>query len=256
MKSNALICLIITTLCAARCLSEVPASKPVSKPATTSTTQPRKLLKVTGKIGNGADDVVTIFVDVNDAPDARDWGMKAAKYAIEVYPKIAAALPSDGYVPAREVTLYFKVMTGAPAFTAGRKITINWQYVKGHLDDWGMVAHELTHVIQHYGRGNKDAGWLTEGIADYVRYYVIEPGTRQGRFNPDRATYKGGYQPAAGMLNWLEKTKGPGFVVKLNDRMRSGRYTPELFKEMAGGDPDEMWEKFKESLKQAKAETK
>ena len=80
-----------------------------------------------------------------------------------------------------------------------------------------MVAHELTHVIQHYRRGGP--GWLVEGVADYVRYYVIEPGTRRGRFDPQRSDYKRGYQPAAGLLNWLESRR-PGLVIGLNAAMR------------------------------------
>ena len=101
----------------------------------------------------------------------------------------------------------------------------------------------------------KNPGWLVEGIADYIRYYVVEPGARQGRFNAEKTSYKRGYQPAAGLLNWLEKGN-PGIVVKLNTAMREGSYSPELFKELAGGDPDEVWEKFKSATKDGPANTK
>jgi len=33
---------------------------------------------------------------------------------------------------------------------------------------FGMVIHELRHVVQSYHRGNTP-GWLTEGIADHIR---------------------------------------------------------------------------------------
>ena len=66
---------------------------------------------------------------------------------------------------------------------------------------------------------------------------------------------KYGYQPAAGLLNWLEARK-PGLVVKLNAAMREGTYTPELFNELAGGDPDELWEQFKTSLRETPEKAK
>ena len=37
------------------------------------------------------------------------------------------------------------------------------------------MIHETCHVVQRYrGRGNP--GWLVEGVADYVRFFVYEPG--------------------------------------------------------------------------------
>src|SRR5947208_12991929 len=131
------------------------------------------------------------------------------------------------------------------AYTGGTVITINYDYVSKHKDDLGMVAHELTHVIQKYRRGE---GWITEGIADYVRYYVVEPGSKRAGFNAERQSYKGGYQPAAGMLAWLEKDK-PGTVSKLNAALRAGKYKEDFFKELTGGTPDEEWEKFKATKK-------
>ena len=38
-------------------------------------------------------------------------------WGIEQYPKIAKALPGDGYTPPNEVTLYFKPMTGGIFFS-------------------------------------------------------------------------------------------------------------------------------------------
>jgi hypothetical protein len=42
-------------------------------------------------------------------------------------------------------------------------------------DDFrAMLIHELTHVVQHYPHGQADAGWLVEGIADYIRHKYFE----------------------------------------------------------------------------------
>lgn len=242
--AKCVVAVIVTVGWAGISFGAEPSTRPAgSPPATGPTTKPRELIKVTSKDGKG----LTVLVDVNEAPEVKEWALKAANYAIEVYPKIAAALPSDGYTPPNEVTLYFKPMNGV-AFTTGRKITVASQWITKHPSDIGLVGHELTHVVQHYGGGNKDAGWVTEGVADYVRYYVLEVGTPQARFNAERSSYKNGYQPAAGMLNWLEKEKGPGFVQKLNAICRAKQYTPEKFKELTGQTPDEAWEAFKGTL--------
>jgi len=117
-----------------------------------------------------------------------------------------------------------------------------------------MVAHELVHVIQHYrGRGNP--GWLIEGIADYLRYFVVEPGAKNARFNPDHTSYKRGYQPAAAMLNWLEQKKGPGIIARLNEVMREGKYKPGTFKKITGYEPDEAWNDFKASMEASTRKT-
>jgi hypothetical protein len=221
--------------------ADAPATRPATDKAPAAE---RKLIKVTG-VHADTKEPITVVIDVNDAPEHEAWAKEAATYAIKWYPTIERTLATDGFTPPREFRLVFKRMKGV-AYTTGNVITVSAEYVSGHQDDRGMVAHELTHVIQRYRRGE---GWLTEGIADYVRYYVVEPGTPRARFDPDRQQYKGGYQPAAGMLNWLETTKGPGVIAKLNAAQRAGKYTPEVFKEVAGGTPDEVWDVYRATLK-------
>jgi hypothetical protein len=223
-----------------------PATKPATQAATQPATKPREIIKIASTPDDGKTEPLVMLVDVNDAPQLKEWALKAADYAIKWHPEICKALPSEGYTAPRTVTLIFKPQK-IIAFTSGRTISISSEWIKKHPDDLGMVAHELTHVIQHYsGRGNP--GWIVEGIADYVRYFIVEPGSKSARFDPARG-YKGGYQPAAALLNWLEK-EHPGIVVKLNALMREGNYTAEQFNELAGGEPDEVWEKFRETLKE------
>jgi len=247
-------CACLSLFLAFAVIAAEPATSPASRPASQPSTRPRTIIKVSGPDGAQAADTITILLDITDAPDLKDWALSAANYAIKWHPEITKSLPSEKFTPAHEVTLVFKQTRGVPAYTSGRAITISIAWIKAHPDDLGMVAHELTHVIQHY-TGRNNPGWLVEGIADYIRYYVVEPGSRQGRFNAEKASYKRGYQPAAGLLNWLEARK-PGLVVKLNAAMREGTYTPELFNELAGGDPDELWEQFKTSLKETPEKAK
>ena len=69
-----------------------------------------------------------------------------------------------------------------------------------------------------YRRGNRGAGWLVEGIADYIRFYHYEPQTKL-TLNPRRASYKDGYRTTAMFLAWVEKNQEKGIVRKLNEAL-------------------------------------
>lgn len=220
----------------------MPAGAQAS-PSTHPATQPaEKVVRLTAQHPDTGQELVCL-VDVTAAPDVEQWGTDAGKYALKWYPTIEKILASENFTPTRQFRLLFKDMDGV-AHASGNVITISTRWIKRYPDDFGMVAHELTHVIQQYRRGE---GWLTEGIADYVRYYVVEPGSKRAWFDINKASYKNAYQPAAGFLDYLERTKGPGIVSKLNVALRQRRYSPEAFANIAGGTPDELWEEFKQS---------
>src|ERR1044071_2047675 len=94
----------------------------------------------------------TFTVDCTEAPELREWGEKAKGICEEWYPKIGAYLATDGFVPREAVKLVFKKEMKVPAATGGGTISINAEYVGKHKDDFGMVVHELTHVVQAYPR--------------------------------------------------------------------------------------------------------
>lgn len=219
-----------------------------TQPPADAKAEVRTVTKVSAKIGPEEADRFEVLLDFNDAPEAKEWALSAANYGIKWYPKLCELLASDEFEPAKEVTLVFKPMDGV-AHTSGSTITISSNWIREHPEDLGMVAHELVHVVQNYGRGDGDneaPGWLTEGIADYVRYYVVEPDSEQAGFDHDRSDYKAGYQPAAGLLNWIEHRR-PGAVAKLNALLREGTYTPGASSELAGGEPEALWKQFKAS---------
>lgn len=245
------VCAIVALLAVSASLR---ADVPTTKPAVAAAPAERPVVKLSAKHPDTNEDL-TVLLDWNDAPAAEPWARKAGEYALKVYPQIEKALASDGYTPAREFRLLFKPVKDVPAYASGTTITINSDYIaKAGRDDFGMVGHELAHVIQRYRRGNVDSGWLTEGIADFVRYYVLEPGSPRARFDIDRAKFKDAYQPAAAFLDYLERTKGPGIVSKLNAQLRAGKYKPDLLKELVGGDPAEAFEKFRAEARRRKDE--
>lgn len=187
----------------------------------------------------------TALVDTNDAPDLKDWGNKAGTLCVEWFPKIAALLPSDGFTTLKEVTLYFDPAMKGVAHAAGGKITISAVFVRSHPDDWGMVVHELTHVVQSYPSGGP--GWLVEGIADYIRIVHFEPQAPRPKLTR-LASYKDAYKTTAMFLEWIEKHHSAGVVVKMNAALRKGEYRDDLWQKLTGKTVDELWKQFLETI--------
>jgi hypothetical protein len=130
------------------------------------------------------------------------------------------------------------------AHTAGATITCSAKWFADHPDDIGAVIHELCHVVQRY-RANQPPGWVTEGIADYVRWFNFEPESRRPHVrNLRRAKYTDSYQTTAAFFDWIVKNKDPQFATRLNAAARRGEYKPELFREFAGQPLDGLWTEF------------
>jgi hypothetical protein len=188
----------------------------------------------------------TALVDTNDAADLKEWGNKAGTLCVEWFPKIAALLPSEGFTAPKEVTLYFDPKMKGVAHAIGGKITISAAFVRSHPDDLGMVAHELTHVVQAYPPGGP--GWLVEGIADYIRIVHYEPQAPRPKIDPAKASYKDAYKTAAMFLEWVEKNHVEGLVVKMNAALRKGEYSDDLWQKLTSKTVDELWALFVKTL--------
>ena len=193
---------------------------------------------------------VRVTVDTSEVPDLAPWGAKARALVEEWHPKIAGILKSDGFTPPSRVRLVFKKNMKGVAGTSGDTIAIAADWVRRHPDDLGMVVHELTHVVQAYPKS--DAGWLVEGIADYVRFFHYEPGTDLGPLEA-KARYRDGYRTASRFLAWVERTHDKALVRKLNAALRTSRYDPRLFKDYTGKDLDALWADFVASSKKEAA---
>jgi hypothetical protein len=191
--------------------------------------------------------IATIRVDTTETPDLADWGRHAGELCAQWYGRIAEMLPSEGFTPTAKVTLVFRDKMGGVAGTSRDRIAISARYVRGHTDDFGMVIHELTHVVQAYPPGGP--GWLVDGIADYIRIVRFEPRARRPRIDPDKANYTDAYKTTAVFLEWLEKEHHPALVQKLNDALRQGRYQDGLFRELLGKDVGELWADFTATLR-------
>ncbi len=193
-----------------------------------------------------ADEPFRVEVDFSQAPECEAFAAKAKTLCEEWYPRINEILYSkESPLPYKVVTIRFEHFDGV-ADTSGNRIRISADWIKKQPKDYGMVIHELVHVVQHYQGG---VGWLTEGIADYVRYERFEPGKQKWNIDPDKSSYRQGYGVAGAFLAWMEKTKDPELVHKLNVALRENRYSPQLFQKFCGAGVGDLWLEFADTLR-------
>jgi hypothetical protein len=188
-----------------------------------------------------------ITVDTSNAPEMAKWAARTKSICEKTYPMIWAQLGSPGFRPPAAIKIIFENKDGV-AWTAGRQITCCTNWFEHHPDDCGAVIHELCHVVQSYHR--PVPGWVTEGIADYVRWFKYEPAKRRPHVNPRHAKYTDGYQTTAAFFDWIVRTKNRSFVQRLNSAARNGKYSDALFRQYARKPLDDLWAEFISSLKQ------
>ena len=133
------------------------------------------------------------------------------------------------------------------AHATGNRIVIASAWLHDHPDDFGMVVHELTHLIQRYP--SYEASWLVEGIADYVRFWVFEPDAPRPVVNPSQNKYTDGYRVTAAFLARIVETHGVGVITGLNRALREGTYDASVFEELTGKGLDPLWAEYLSALK-------
>jgi hypothetical protein len=182
-----------------------------------------------------------VVIDAHEAPELAGWARRARDVCVQQYPMIVGHLGGAGFTPPARVTI---VLTRKPgvAWTNGDVMTFCAGYFAHHPDDLGAVVHELCHVVQHYPPNR--AGWLVEGIADQVRWFVYEPADRRPHIDPTHARYTDGYRTTAAFLDWTQRTTDPQLVAQLNAALRAGTYDDSLFKRYTGTPLPELWQKF------------
>lgn len=190
---------------------------------------------------------VEFAVDVTDAPEMKEWAEKAARLCERWYPKINEALKSEGHRPRTYVSLVLSGSSKGVAMAGGGKITGSVRFFKKNPDDLGAMIHETVHIAQGY-RNRNNPSWLVEGVADYYRFFVYEPG-KAGPVNPKRAHYNGCYRTTATFLAYLADEYDDEIVFKLNTLMREGRYKKEAFEELTGETLQELDEEWLASLR-------
>lgn len=188
----------------------------------------------------------TFVLDVsevaNDA-NALRWGESAKELCEEWFHVLCSFLATDSWTPPETVRLVIKKELAAPGVTSGATISCSHKWITEHPDDFGMVIHELTHVVQNYPRSSKNPGWLVEGIADYLRYWKYESEVPHRRIGSN-ASYRDGYGTTGSFLAWMVWKYDRRVVRKLDDALRKNEYRDDLFKEATGKDLSDLWIEF------------
>jgi len=160
-----------------------------------------------------------------------------------VYPELAKAYNKNTL---NEVTMVIDTTYKGVAETANGKVTISSRWMHSRPEDIDVITHEVMHIVQDYGNST-GPGWLTEGIADYVRYkFGVNNAAAKWALPAYKNTqnYDNAYRVTARFLLWMEEKVKPGIVKELDSRLRKHTFTDNTFKELTGKTVDELWKTY------------
>ena len=222
-------------------------------------------------VTHSTDGYCKITIDTTGAPELTDWAeKKLAPVLAEWYPKLVAMLPSEGFTPLTNFSVVIAPGRGVAATGRGR-VTANSAWLKGQLkgEAIGALLHEEVHVVQQYGSGRRNnpdfkptPGWVTEGVPDYIRWFLYEPQSHGAdaiffRSRPNTVlNYDGLYRITANFLNYVVEhyAKDKDLIKKLNAVSRQGKYTDDFWMEMTGKPLAELNDEWKAAIKKEIAE--
>lgn len=219
-----------------------PPAKPATVPAQTDTKAPATSTPAATPVA--AAPTLAISLNTDESPELKGWAEESKAICLEWFPKLCEALPSEGFEPAKEILIVFRKNISVPAMAGGGVISVSVPHVTNNPGDFGMMVHELTHIVQAYPGQKENLGWLTEGIADYTRFWLYEPQTPQHPINKEKASYRDAYRTTAAFLGYLTAKHDREIVKKLNAKLRKGEGEAALFKEYLGKTVDELWKEF------------
>ncbi len=160
----------------------------------------------------------------------------------KVYPEEAKA-----YNPETNKKVYFLIDTSyhgvVLATWADTTFILIPEWLTKKPEDIDVVTHEVMHIVQNYP-DDAGPGWITEGIADYVRYkFGVNNAAAGWSLTPfsSKQNYDNAYRITARFFVWVEQTKHIKLVKPLDEAMRTKTYTPEFFKKTTGKTVDELW---------------
>lgn len=185
-----------------------------------------------------------VVLDVGEFPESKAWGEAAKAIVVKWFPIVTSMLSTQDYKPPREIRLRIVPTANVPAYASGNTITINGKWITERPDDFGMVVHELVHVVQQYPRNDKKPGWLVEGIADYIRWWRYEPEAPRPRIDYEKANYTDSYRTTAYFLAWVSRKYDMRLVPLLDLALRKAQDPMPVFEQLTGKDVEALWKEF------------
>jgi hypothetical protein len=168
------------------------------------------------------------------------------KTFFDVYPVLVKAYNVKA---AKEITFEIDTAYNGVAEASGTHVRYNPKWFHTNPGDIDVVTHEIMHIVQNYP-GDAGPWWITEGIADYVRYVHGVDNAGGGWALPPYINgqhYSNGYRVTARFLVWMEKQVKPGIVKTLDRAMRTATYTDAIWQEQTGKNIDQLWTSYTEN---------
>ncbi|MFD1003622.1 basic secretory protein-like protein [Ohtaekwangia kribbensis] len=168
------------------------------------------------------------------------------KTFFDVYPVLMKAYNAKA---AKEITFEIDTAYNGVAEASGTHVRYNPKWFHTNPGDIDVVTHEIMHIVQNYP-GDAGPWWITEGVADYVRYVYGVDNAGGGWALPPYINgqhYSNGYRVTARFLVWMEKQVKPGIVKTLDRAMRTATYTDAIWQQETGKNIDQLWTSYTEN---------
>lgn len=186
-------------------------------------------------------DLKLIFVN-HSGKEELSYKDRLSNAFFTVYPKLLETFNPDAL---KRVYFIIDPTYDGVAYSFGDVVVFGYDYMEGHPEDGDVAVHETMHKIQADYQGNVP-GWLTEGMADYVRdrFGVDDPDNWSlPDYAPDQ-NYDGSYGITARYLLWIEKHKHQNFVQELNDALLDGVDYQLFWNQTLGGSVAAIWSEY------------
>jgi hypothetical protein len=180
-----------------------------------------------------------VFINKNS-----DFNPAIRKDLVETYFKVFPALVSKfNDKTTHEVVFVTDTAYKGVAEASGNRILFSTKYMNAHPTDIDIVTHEGFHLVQGYGYSAGPV-WLTEGIADFIRYEYGVDNIGSKWYLPafkETQSYKNSYRVTARFFEWIEQKVKPGTAVMLDEELRAHTYTEATWAALTGKNVDELW---------------
>lgn len=135
------------------------------------------------------------------------------------------------------------------ANTSANVVTVGIDYYAENQENYDVFTHELAHVVQMYTMSVPL--WLTEGIADYIRYQYGINNEKAGWALPEKVgndqKYTSGYGVTAAFLKWIEENVREGTVKEISSLITKGEYKESDWERITGSSLNGLWEAYVDS---------
>lgn len=186
-----------------------------------------------------------VFINKNSA-----FNPVIKKELIETYFKVFPVLVSTfNDKTTREVIFVTDTAYKGVAEASGNRILFSTNYMNAHPTDIDVVTHECMHLVQGYGYGSGPV-WLTEGIADFIRYKYGVDNIGSKWFLPafnaeqNEKKYENSYRITARFFEWIDQKVKPGLIIQLDKELRNRTYNLDSWARLSGKTIDELWDDY------------